>query len=140
MYTTDFYENYNAEFRSGKLKKFKVFTALLHSAVKKLSQGRGEVTVYRGVSKAFTYPKSPFHFKQFTSTSFSEQVAKGFSETEKLQKFVLGPNSLAAKISSLSALPHELEILVSPFQAFKYDKEDGKYVTFNSHGDSTFKC
>ena len=139
MYTTGFYENYNAEFRSGKLKKFKVFTALLHSAVKKLSQ-KSVVTVYRGVSKAFTYPKSPFHFKQFTSTSFSEQVAKGFSETKKLQKFVLGPNSLAAKIASLSELPFEQEILVSPFQAFQFDKEDEKYVTFNSHGDYNFKC
>lgn len=143
MYTTDFYESYNEEFRKGNLKKFLIYTSLLHSAVMKLSQQlKNVVNVYRGVSKAFSYPKSPYHFKQFTSTSLSKEVAERFSETKKLLKFEFNPNSLIAKVAMLSQSPLELEFLVSPFQAIKFDREEESYIVFKSYGDpnSNFKC
>ena len=134
MYSLNLYKQFNQEMRSGDLKSFKILAALLHSAVVKLSKifSTKTQTVYRGMRDIFKIPKEfPFHFKQFTSTSFKEATAKNFNGQGKLMKFEISPNSLVAQISSISLIPKEDELLISPFQAIQFVKEDN-YINFKT--------
>ena len=133
------YKQFNQEMRSGDLKSFKILAALLHSAVVKLSKISTKTeTVYRGMRDIFKIPKETFYFKQFTSTSFKESTAKNFNGQGKLMKFEISPNSLVAPIASISLIPKEDELLISPFQAIQFVNEDN-YINFKTV-DSKITC
>ncbi|ESO10584.1 hypothetical protein HELRODRAFT_167086 [Helobdella robusta] len=89
MYTSDFYSVYNADTRLGKTDNYKIFTALLYTAVRKLdnmpefSIVNGTV-LYRGMKNKYDAPDQRFYFKQFISTTLDPEIAGGFVEEEVL--------------------------------------------------------
>ena len=119
MHSTDFYETYNRNIRNQEWKPYKVFSALLHNAVKKISHNcplPKETTLYRGLNKRLSINTNDrFYFSQFVPTTLSNEDATktGFETT-----LVFTLPRLAANMDGLTKEGEQV-VLLSPFEAFE---------------------
>lgn len=141
MYTSEFYTTYNPNIRKGHWEPYKVFTAILFSALDKLDKANplpNNTILYRGMDKKFdTDSKGRFYFKQFVSTTLDQEVAEIFGTGTII---VILPNVpiIAARLQELSKYPGEEEVLISPFEAFEFVNKTDNRLYFKSSRSQDF--
>lgn len=140
MYSTDFHKTYNQNVRNQNWEPYKVFSALLYSAVKKISHNNPlpkEITLYRGLNKRFLINTTErFYFTQFLSTSLSKEDAARFGSKTSLI-FIIP--KLAANLNALTQEGEQV-VLLTPFEAFEVVRrtEDTVYLKSSDAQDFYF--
>ncbi|XP_058877728.1 erythroblast NAD(P)(+)--arginine ADP-ribosyltransferase-like isoform X2 [Acipenser ruthenus] len=146
------YKTFNAAVRTNgtSLKEYqnrflyKSLHFLLTDAVRILKKREAEKCheVYRGATDSFSAKEGErVRFGQFASSSLSEKVAKKFGNVTAFKiKTCLG-----IPLGNLSALPHEKEVLIPPFEVFRVvsvkNRQTGRSIRLvHSESFSKFNC
>ncbi|ESO05574.1 hypothetical protein HELRODRAFT_171218 [Helobdella robusta] len=155
MYSTTFANKFNADLRkdvyvkimiSGKFDQYRVFNALLLQALQSLQKPLKTTFLFRGLTDLFTLPDNKsFFFKTFTSTTPDSTVANKFISLSgrpgtRLQFNVTEAKDLVgAEIIIFSEFSKENEVLLSPFNEFKLDRQDKSTLFMSYPKDQYFR-
>src|SRR6218665_1784200 len=130
MFTDDsderaFFREYNRASANRIWQPYKVYTTLLVSALRKLTEIDPippGATLYRGLNFKAEPPRArQIFWKAFTSTSLDIKVAEGFAGPDgTILEFQPPASRRAARIRKLSNYYEEDEVLLLPFEAFHF--------------------